>query len=105
MRRDTVVRARIKPETKKGAAAAPGATGLTVAGAIRLLMQRIAEERRLPFDAKIPDPATLEAMEELAAGKGRRFETPEDLLADLGVRERAGPPGTVARIGSGRPRA
>ncbi|MDE0521999.1 MAG: type II toxin-antitoxin system RelB/DinJ family antitoxin [Boseongicola sp.] len=85
MRRDTEVRARIEPETKERAAAAPGATGLTVAGATRLLMQRIAEERRLPFDAKIPDPATIKAMEELAAGKGQRFETAEDLLADLGV--------------------
>ena len=103
MRRDTVVRARIDTETKEGAAALD-ASGLSVAGAIRLPMQRIAEERRLPFDGKVPDPATIEAMEELAAGKGRRFETPEDLLAEMRIRESAEPQGQVARIRSGRRR-
>ena len=61
--------------------------------------------RRLPFDVKVPDPATLEAIGELEAGKGRRFETPEDLLADLGVRGSAGLQGPAARVRSGRRRA
>lgn len=104
MRRDTEVRARIDKATKERATAAPGALGLTVSGAIRLLMQRIAEERRLPFDVKVPGPDTVEAMEELEAGKGRRFKTPEDLLADLRIRGRAGLQGPVARVRPGRRR-
>ena len=85
MKHDTVVRARIDKATKERATAALAATGLSASDAIGLLMQRIAEEQRLPFDVKVPDPATIEAMEELEAGKGQRFEAPEDLLANLEI--------------------
>ena len=102
---DTVVRARIDAATKERATAALSAMGLSVSDAIRILMLRIADEQRLPFDVKVPNSATIEAMEELEAGKGLRFETPEDLLAEMGIQGRSGLPGPVARIGSGRRRA
>ena len=82
---DTVVRARIDAATKERATAALSAMGLSVSDAIRILMLRIADEQRLPFDVKVPNSATIEAMEELETGKGQRFETPEDLRADLGI--------------------
>jgi DNA-damage-inducible protein J len=47
MRTDTVVRARIDSDTKERATAALEAMGLSVSDAIRLLMLRIAEEKRL----------------------------------------------------------
>ncbi len=59
--------------------------GLSVSDAIRLLMLRVAEEQRLPFDVKVPNSVTTEAMKELYAGKGRRFETPEGLFFDLDI--------------------
>lgn len=85
MTSDAVVRARIDAVTKERAAAALNAMGLSVSDAIRLLMLRIADEQRLPFDVKVPTPATLKAMQELEAGKGERFETPGALFADLGI--------------------
>ncbi|MFM5173814.1 type II toxin-antitoxin system RelB/DinJ family antitoxin, partial [Aeromonas veronii] len=45
---DTYVRARIDNTTKERATAALGAMGLSISDAIRLLMLRIADERRLP---------------------------------------------------------
>jgi DNA-damage-inducible protein J len=50
MNADAVVRARIDTVTKERAAAALEAMGLSVSDAIRLLMLRIADEQRLPFD-------------------------------------------------------
>ena len=85
MNADAVVRARIDMETKERAAAALDAMGLTVSDAIRLLMLRIADEQRLPFDVKVPTPATAKAMKELNDGKGRRFEAPDALFRDLGI--------------------
>ena len=82
---DTYVRARIDPGTKARAAEALDAMGLSISGAIRLLMLQIAEERRLPFDMKVPNGVTREAIAELEAGKGRRFDTLGDLMADLNV--------------------
>ena len=46
----TVVRARIDENTKQEAAAVLDAIGLTVSDAFRMMMVRIATERRLPFD-------------------------------------------------------
>ena len=80
---DTVVRARIDWDTKAKAAEALHAMGLSISDAIRLLMVRVAEERRLPFAVQVPNATTIEAMAELDEGRGRRFESAQDLLDDL----------------------
>jgi len=80
---DTYVRARIDTNTKERAAEALEAMGLSISDAIRLLMLRVADERRLPFDVKVPNSATRKAIAELEAGKGKRFAGVDELLADL----------------------
>ena len=80
---DTYVRARIDAKTKERAADALEAMGLSISDAIRLLMLRIANERCLPFDVKVPNATTREAMAELEAGKGKRFASVDALMADL----------------------
>ena len=82
---DTVVRARIDSETKARATEALNAMGLSVSDAIRLLLMRVADERRLPFVVRAPNPATRKAMKELDEGKGKRFDSAEALFEDLGV--------------------
>ena len=85
MSADTVVRARIDSETKERATEALEAMGLSVSDAIRLLMLRIADEKRLPFSVQVPNATTTKAMEELDAGEGKRFNSAEDLFQDLGI--------------------
>jgi DNA-damage-inducible protein J len=80
---DTYVRARIDTATKERAAEALEAMGLSISDAIRLLMLRIADERRLPFEVKVPNTATRQAIAELEAGKGKRFGSVDELIADL----------------------
>ena len=80
---DTYVRARIDTDTKERAADALGAMGLTISDAIRLLMLRIADERRLPFDVKAPNATTRKAIAELESGRGQQFSSVDDLMADL----------------------
>jgi DNA-damage-inducible protein J len=80
---DTYVRARIDTGTKERAAEALEAMGLSISDAIRLLMLRIADERRLPFEVKVPNATTRKAMAELEAGKGKSFASVEALMADL----------------------
>jgi DNA-damage-inducible protein J len=83
MSADTYVRARIDEATKREAAAALERMGLSVSDAIRLLMRRVADEHRLPFDVLVPNAETREAIAELDAGKGTRFTSVEDLMKDL----------------------
>ncbi len=85
MSTDTVVRARIDSDTKQRAARALQAMGLSVSDAIRLLLIRVANEERLPFVLKVPNSATRKAMDELAQGKGKRFDSADELFEDLGV--------------------
>lgn len=85
MSADSIIRARIDSETKQRATAALDAMGLTVSDAIRLLMVRIADEKRLPFAVKVPNATTIKAMEEIDAGKGKKFENADDLFRDLGI--------------------
>ena len=47
---NTYVRARIDSATKEQATIALEAMGLSISDAIRLLMLRIADEHRLPFE-------------------------------------------------------
>jgi DNA-damage-inducible protein J len=85
MSTDTVVRARIDTATKERATAALEAMGLSVSDAIRLLMLRIADEQRLPFDVRVPTAETAKAMKELAQGKGKRLDSADALFDDLEI--------------------
>jgi len=80
---DTYVRARIDTDTKERAADALEAMGLSISDAIRLLMLRVADERRLPFEVRVPNASTRKAIAELEAGKGRRFASVKALMKDL----------------------
>lgn len=96
MSSDTVVRARIDSDIKARATEALQAMGLSVSDAIRLLLVRVAEEQRLPFDVKVPNRETLDAVRELEEGRGKRFDSAEELFRDL--RTRHAGPGPVDQI-------
>jgi len=80
---DTYVRAHIDSKTKERAADALEAMGLSISDAIRLLMVRIADERRFPFEVKVPNATTRKAIAQLEAGKGKSFNSVEALMIDL----------------------
>jgi DNA-damage-inducible protein J len=80
---DSIVRARIDTNTKNAAAEALEAMGLTISDAIRLLLLRVADEKRLPFDVKVPSKSSRKALAEVAAGKVKTAASVRDLMADL----------------------
>ncbi|WP_159588551.1 type II toxin-antitoxin system RelB/DinJ family antitoxin [Chelativorans xinjiangense] len=85
MATDTVVRARIDAETKKEAAAALAEMGLSISDYIRMALVRVARDKAVPFPVKVPNATTVKAMKELDAGKGKRFESADELFEDLGI--------------------
>lgn len=85
MSADTVIRARIETATKERAAAALEAMGLSISDAIRLLMVRIAEEQRFPFDVKVPNATTRKAIEQLEKGKGKRSTSAHALFKSIRI--------------------
>jgi DNA-damage-inducible protein J len=85
MTADSIVLSRIDTATRERAAAALEAMGLTISDAIRLLLLRVADEKRLPFEVKVPNTKSPLAMKELSAGKGWRTASATALFKDLGI--------------------
>ena len=83
MSANAVVRARIDERIKSEATVVLGAMGLTVSDAFRMMMTRIAREKKLPFSPLIPNAETIAAMEEHLHGPLPSFDSIEALMADL----------------------
>ncbi|MCJ7728611.1 MAG: type II toxin-antitoxin system RelB/DinJ family antitoxin [Sedimentisphaerales bacterium] len=79
----TTIQARIDAESKEQAKKILDFLGLTMSEAISLYFRQIILCRGIPFDIKIPNKATLEAMHELEAGKGKKFATAKAMFEDL----------------------
>ena len=79
----TMVHVRVDETIKAQAAATLADMGLSVSDAVRMLLVRVAAERALPFDVRVPNTETAAAIRELETGQGVRFESVDSLLADL----------------------
>ena len=78
-----LVQVRIDRAVKEEAAAVLAAMGLTVSGAVRLLLTKVAHEKAFPFAPLVPSAATIEAMKEARRGNLPQFDSVEGLLDDL----------------------
>ena len=82
-----MVHVRIEKRVKSQAAKTLAAMGLSVSDAVRVLLTRVAKEKSLPFEVKVPNAATAEAMQEARKGKLRSFGKVRDLMADLNAED------------------
>ena len=80
-----MVHVRVDEEVKESATAALAKMGLSVSDAVRLMLIRIAAEKALPFEVRVPNATTVEAMRSADRKQGKRFLTAEELFEDLGM--------------------
>jgi DNA-damage-inducible protein J len=78
-----MVHIRIDKRVKSQAAKALSAMGLSVSDAVRVLLTRIASEKALPFEVKVPNAATVAAMKEARRGGLPKFKNVDALMDDL----------------------
>ena len=79
----TMVHVRLDGKVKARAEKALAAMGLSVSDAVRVLLTRVATEKALPFEVKVPNAPTRAAMTEARKGKLRSAATVSELMADL----------------------
>ena len=82
----TMVHVRVDEEIKEQATDALAAMGLTVSAAVKIFLTRVAVEKALPFELRVPNAATKAAMaevEEIIRDHDARFATKEELLDAL----------------------
>lgn len=51
-----------------------------------MLLVRVAAEKALPFDVKVPNATTIKAMRADDRGKGKRSRSVDALFKELGIR-------------------
>jgi DNA-damage-inducible protein J len=81
----TMVHVRVDEKTKQSAAKALAGMGISVSDAVRMLLIRVAAEKALAFDVKVPNGATVKAMLAVDKGKGKRLKSADALLKNLGI--------------------
>ena len=78
------VRARIDPAIKNEAATVLAGLGLTVSDACRMMLTKIAKEKRLPFGTEEPNELTRKTLEMADRGEEvLQAENAEDLFKQL----------------------
>jgi len=81
----TMVHVRVDEKTKQRASKTLAAMGISVSDAVRMLLIRVAAERALPFEVKVPNATTVKAMRSAERGKGKRLKSADALFQDLGI--------------------
>jgi DNA-damage-inducible protein J len=81
----TMVHVRVDEKTKQRAAKTLAGMGMSVSDAVRMLLVRVAAEKALPFDVKVPNAITVKAMRAADKGQGKRQKSAGALFKDLGI--------------------
>jgi DNA-damage-inducible protein J len=82
MSKTCMVRARVEPKAKRAAEKILAEVGMSLSEAVRLLCHQIQLRHGLPFEARIPNKETLEAMDEPITHLPR-FKTSAELFKEL----------------------
>ena len=81
----TMVHVRVDEKTKAKAAKTLAGMGISLSDAVRMLLIRVAAEKALPFEVRLPNATTVKAMRAADQGKGKRHRSAGALFQDLGM--------------------
>jgi DNA-damage-inducible protein J len=80
----TMVHVRVDERVKEKASATLARMGISVSDAVRMMLVRVADEKALPFEVRVPNSTTVKAMQAADRKKGKRFRSAEAAFKDLG---------------------
>jgi DNA-damage-inducible protein J len=79
----TTINTRIDSGLKEQATKILDSLGMRPSTAISLFFKQIVLHRGIPFDIRLPNKLTMQAMKDAESGNVVRFNSAEDLLKDL----------------------
>jgi len=80
------VRARVDEAVKNEAAEVLAGMGLTVSDVVRIALTKIAKEKALPFDMRVPNALTAETLAKSERGEDvHSAKDADDLFQQLGI--------------------
>ena len=83
MSKTATVQARINANLKRQAEVILHCVGLTASHAINVLYAQIVMRKGIPFELKIPNDVTMQAIHELESGGGESFSNFQEMIQDL----------------------
>ncbi len=81
------VHIRVDEKVKKKAVKTLAAMGMSVSDAVRILLVRVAAEKALPFEVRVPNRKTQSAMEAGERGKVSRATTVAAMMVELNAND------------------
>jgi DNA-damage-inducible protein J len=85
MAKTAMTHARLTPEVKRQAEMILKQLGISISAAQEMFYRQIIANQGIPFDLRIPNDKTIQAMEEARQGKGKKYASVKDLFDDLGL--------------------
>ena len=85
MAKTAMTHVRLTPEVKKDAEAILKELGISVSTATEMFYRQIIANKGLPFDPRVPNKSTIQAMEDARKGKGKRYKTVKEMTKDIGI--------------------
>jgi len=82
-----MIHVRVDQKLKTKAAKTLEAMGLSFSDVVRLLLKRIAAEKALPFEVRVPNPVTRAAMEEVRRGNLQSASSVRELMDHLNAED------------------
>ena len=83
MAKTAMTHARLTPEIKEQAEKILKDLGISISAAYEMYYRQIIAHQGIPFDLRIPNAETRQAMLDAREGKGRKADTVDDLFTDL----------------------
>lgn len=88
MSADAMLHVRLDEKTKTRAAKVLNKMGLSMSDAVRLLFTRVAEEKAMPFEIRVPNKRTQKTLESSDRNENVvECESKEALFRELGLNE------------------
>ena len=85
MAKTAMTHARLTPEVKKEAENILKRLGISISAAYEMFYRQIIAHDGLPFELRIPNKKTLDAMKGARNGEGEKYDDLDSLFEDLGA--------------------
>ena len=86
MAKNTSVNVRTTEDVKKGAEVILNGLGLNISSAVNLFLKQVINYRGIPFDLRLPNKETLQAMDDIENTRNlESADTVEEMYEKIGV--------------------
>jgi DNA-damage-inducible protein J len=85
MAKTAMTHARLTPEVKRQAEIILKKLGISISAAQEIFYRQIIANQGIPFDLRLPNAKTIQAMEEARKGKRKKYGSVKELFNDLGL--------------------